>query len=86
MPQIKGDSRHQLMMLNLEEQIQQNSMVRLIDSFVHGADLEELGFIVKGKSHEGRPAYKPEILTKLYLYGYLNGIRSSHERMHYPQG
>ena len=77
MPQIIGDCRHQLMMLNLEEQIQQNSVVRLIDSFIQGADLEELGFIVKGKSHEGRPAYKPEILTKLYLYGYLNGIRSS---------
>ena len=45
--------------------------------FIQGADLEELGFIAKGKSHEGRPAYKPEILTKLYLYGYLNGIRSS---------
>ena len=77
MPQIKGDSRLQLMMLNLEEQIHHNSSVRLIDSFIQGADLEELGFIVKGKSHEGRPAYKPEILTKLYLYGYLNGIRSS---------
>ena len=35
--------------------------------FIQGADLEELGFIAKGKSHEGRPAYKPEILTKLYL-------------------
>ena len=56
MPQIKGDSRLQLMMLNLEEQIHHNSSVRLIDSFIQGEDLEELGFIVKGKSHEGRPA------------------------------
>lgn len=77
MPQILGDNRGQLMMLNLEEQIGEDSMVRLIDAFVSSADLEELGFVVKGKSHEGRPAYTSDTLTKLYLYGYLHSIRSS---------
>ena len=77
MPQLKGDPRLQLMMLNLEEQIDQDSVVRVIDAFIQSADLENLGFIVKGKSHEGRPAYTPQTLTKLYLYGYLHSIRSS---------
>jgi transposase len=39
-------------------------------------DLEQLGFSVK-RINNGRPAYHPAVLLKLYLYGYLNGIRSS---------
>lgn len=77
MPQIKGDCRNQLMMLNLEEQISKDSVVRLIDAFIQAADLEQLGFLVKGKSKDGRPAYTPHTMTKLYLYGYLHSIRSS---------
>jgi len=37
----------------------------------------DLGFIIKGKSHEGRPAFTAETLIRIYIYGYLNGIRSS---------
>ena len=77
MPQIKGQSRNQLMMLNLSEQIAEDSLVRIIDAFITSADLDLLGFIVKGKSIEGRPAYTPDTLAKLYLYGYLHSIRSS---------
>ena len=77
MPQIIGQDRNQLMMLNLAEQIPEDSVVRVIDAFINAVDLEDLGFIVKGKSIEGRPAYTPDTLTKLYLYGYLHSIRSS---------
>ena len=65
------------MMLNLSEQIAEDSLVRIIDAFITSADLDLLGFIVKGKSIEGRPAYTPDTLAKLYLYGYLHSIRSS---------
>ena len=58
------------MMLNLSEQIAEDSLVRIIDAFITSADLDLLGFIVKGKSIEGRPAYTPDTLAKLYLYGY----------------
>jgi transposase len=51
--------------------------VRIIDLFVEGLDLNKLQFIAKGKSVDGRPAYDNKILLKLYLYGYLNRIRTS---------
>jgi len=66
MPQFKCDTRLQLMMCNFEEQIDPDSVVRVIDAFIQSADLENLGFIVKGKCHEGHPAYTPQTLTKLY--------------------
>ncbi|NNE32783.1 MAG: IS1182 family transposase [Winogradskyella sp.] len=82
MPQIKNNDRDQLMMLSLAEHVSQDSTARVIDAFINASDMENLGFIVKGKSKEGRPAYPPEILAKLYLYGYLHGIRSSRKLEH----
>jgi len=77
MSYISSEDRHQLQMLYLEENVSPNSNARVIDAFIDAVDLKELGFIIKGKSFEGRPAFDPVILCKLYLYGYLNGIRSS---------
>lgn len=65
------------MMLSLSEHIPDDSPVRVIDAFIDSADLEQLGFHSKGHSKEGRPAYPIAILAKLYIYGYLNGLRSS---------
>jgi transposase len=49
----------------------------VIDEFVDSLNLEELGFIhLQPKELGGRPAYDSYDLLKLYLYGYLNGIRS----------
>lgn len=39
--------------------------------------MKELGFSKATPSGTGRPAYNPRDLIKLYLYGYLNAIRSS---------
>jgi len=64
-------------MLSLDENVAVDSDARVIDAFIESADLNQLGFIIKGKSDEGRPAFNPSILCKLYLYGYINGIRSS---------
>ena len=64
-------------MLSLEENVAADSNARVIDAFIDRADLDQLGFVIKGMSAEGRPAFNPAILCKLYLYGYLNGIRSS---------
>jgi len=82
MPQISKKDRDQMQMMAISEHIPEDSLVRVIDVFIDTADLVKLGFIVKGKSHEGRPAFSPEILTKLYLYGYLHGIRSSRKLEH----
>ncbi len=40
-------------------------------------DLLNLGFEVKTLKKEGRPSFESATLLKIYLYGYLNGLRSS---------
>jgi hypothetical protein len=57
---------------------EQDNTVRAIDVFVDGLDLEELGFKVHFPEC-GRPAYHPAALLKLYIYGYMNRMRSSRQ-------
>ena len=52
--------------------------VRVIDAFVDELDLAELGFGRATPADTGRPGYHPATLLKLYLYGYLNRVPSSH--------
>ena len=51
--------------------------VRLQDAFIDKLDLQKLGFTNTIHKSEGRPPYQPGLFLKLYLYGYLNKIRSS---------
>lgn len=75
---VTGSDRTQAVLFpqSLEQIIEQDNEVRLIDLFVEGLDLTTFSFYLKG-SVEGRPAYHPKDLLKLYVYGYLNSIRSS---------
>ncbi|WP_233622090.1 IS1182 family transposase [Flavobacterium agrisoli] len=77
MQHIQGISRHQLQMVSLEDTITTTNPVRFIDAFVHVIDLEKIGFQPRVLKHEGRPSFATAVFLKLYLYGYLNGIRSS---------
>lgn len=77
MQHIQGVSRYQLQMSSLEDKIAIDNSVRFIDAFVGVIDLEKIGFIVKVLKTEGRPSFRTEVYLKIYLYGYLNGIRSS---------
>ena len=70
-------NRNQLQMISLESMVSKNSIVRLIDVFVDLLDLEEIGFVVKGKIKNGAPAFHAADLLKLYYYGYSNRVRSS---------
>lgn len=74
---IKSDNRQQLKYFSLEDSIPEESMVRVIDRFIEVLNLERLGFTNTVPSETGRPSYPPKELTKLYVYGYENGIRSS---------
>lgn len=76
---IQGkDSRQMTMGIwSIEEEVAQNSPARFIEVFADSLDVTELGFTRTEPAHTGRPPYAPEVLIKLYLYGYLNGIRSS---------
>src|ERR1700743_3407967 len=49
----------------------------MIDAFVDGLAMSHLGFERAEAADTGRPGYNPRDLLKLYLYGYLNQIRSS---------
>ena len=75
----KGIDREQTLLfpVSIEEMIPKEHPVRIIDLFIGPLDLQKLGFIEAGSAVEGRPAYDPKDLLKLYLYGYLNRIRTS---------
>ena len=77
MQHIQGISRNQLQMSSLEDTISADNPVRFIDVFVGLIDLKKIGFEPRLLKTEGRPSYRTEVFLKLYLYGYLNGIRSS---------
>lgn len=76
---IQGVNRNQLVMFpqSLDEYIAEDNPVRFIDAFVDGLDLQALGFERAVPKETGRPPYDPACLLKLYIYGYLNRIRSS---------
>jgi transposase len=78
MQYIKGTDRTQAVLFpqSLDEIIDQSNEVRIIDLFVESIDLTQFSFQLKS-SEEGRPPYHPKDLLKLYVYGYLNSIRSS---------
>jgi transposase len=75
---ITGQDRNQIPLFasSLEAAIAQDNEVRLIDIFVDSLKLEDFGFRFEFMEN-GRPAYHPSVLLKLYLYGYMNRIRSS---------
>ncbi len=80
MKYIKGINRNQLVLFptSLDEAIEEDNEVRLIDLFVDSLDMEQMGFNVN-HIENGRPAYHPKDLLKLFIYGYLNRIRSSRQ-------
>ncbi len=79
MAHISGDDRSQLLLLPdaVDDYVGPDNPVRFIDAFVDGLDLAEAGFERVQPKSTGRPGYAPADLLKLYIYGYLNRIRSS---------
>lgn len=75
---INGTDRQQLPLFasSIDEAIGQDNEIRLIDLFVDSLKLTEFGFALDFVEN-GRPAYHPSDLLKLYIYGYLNRMRSS---------
>lgn len=79
MKYIQGDDRYQATLLPpiLDDYITESNPVRVIDAFVDGLDMTELGFVKSKTSDTGRPPYSPSDMLKLYIYGYFNKVRSS---------
>jgi transposase len=76
-----GESREQASLLpaRVEDYVGVDNPVRAIESFVCALDLGKLGFrhANRGAEAMGQPPYDPADLLKLYLYGYINQVRSS---------
>ena len=73
--------QRELLPPSLEERIAQENPVRVIDAFADTLDLCAMGFTKARPAATGRPAYDPRALLKLYLYGHINGLRSSRRLM-----
>ena len=80
---IEGQNRGQVTILpeTIDEYISDNNPVRVIDVFIENLDLEKASFAKSAPLRDGRPAYNPKDLLKLYIYGYFNKIRSSRKLM-----
>ncbi|MFQ5917934.1 MAG: transposase, partial [Candidatus Binatia bacterium] len=78
---IEGEDRKQTMLFPevLEDYITEENAVRFIDVFIEGLDLSEMGFQKAIPKETGRPPYHPGDLLRLYVYGYLNRMRSSRQ-------
>jgi len=76
---INGTHRDQTVLFpdKLDDYVDRENPVRFIDAFIDSLNLEKLGFKHSIPNEEGRPPYNPSDLLKLYVYGYLNQVRSS---------
>lgn len=75
---IQGANRNQIVLFpdSLDDYISEENEVRVIDAFIDSLNIGELGFKA-APAKEGRPGYDPRDMLKVYVYGYLNHIRSS---------
>jgi len=80
MKYIVGQDRTQthLFPISLDQSIDPDNEVRLVDLFIDSLTMKDFGFKVDFIEN-GRPAYHPSDLLRLYIYGYLNKMRSSRD-------
>ncbi len=76
---IEGLNRDQTLLFpeTLEKYVSDNNPVRFIEAFVDSLNLQKMGFTHAQPQEAGRPSYNPKDLLKLYIYGYLNQVRTS---------
>ena len=79
MTHISGFERSQVLLLPeaVDDYVGADNPVRFIDAFVDELDFSAAGFVRVAAKATGRPGYAPADLLKLYIYGYLNRVRSS---------
>jgi transposase len=76
---VEGTNREQVVLFPavLDDYVSAENPVRFIEVFVNRLELAALGFGKAEPEERGRPAYDPRDMLKLYIYGYVNEIRSS---------
>jgi len=77
---IQGHSRNQINLfpVSLDQSIDPDNEVRMIDLFVESLSIKDYGFRIDF-TENGRPAYHPSDLLKLFIYGYMNKVRSTRD-------
>lgn len=77
---IQGQNRKQINLfpVSIDQSIDPENEVRIVDLFVDSLSIKDYGFRTDFIEN-GRPAYHPSDLLKLFLYGYLNKVRSSRD-------
>jgi len=79
MEYICGASRNQEIFLPdiIDDYVAANNPVRVIEAYVESLNIAEMKFSKCEPNSTGRPMYDPKDVLKLYLYGYMNRVRSS---------
>ncbi len=82
MAQLSGHHRSQLLLLPevVDDYLGRDNPVRFLEAFVGELDLVAAGFARVCPKAAGQPGYDPADLLKLFIYGYLNSVRSSRRR------
>ena len=77
---IQGHNRTQINLfpVSLDQSIDPDNEVRIIDLFVDSLSIKDYGFRIDFPEN-GRPAYHPSDLLKLFIYGYMNKVRHSRD-------
>ena len=76
---VGGANRNQIILLpeSVDDYVDAGNPVRVIDAYIDSLDLKGMGFTKAEPNATGRPMYSPQDLLKLYVYGYMNKVRSS---------
>lgn len=76
---IEGPSRAEVSLLPpyVDDCVSSNALVRLVDAFVGSLDVSVLCFERTVAVATGRPGFRPGDMLRLYIWGYLNQLRSS---------
>jgi transposase len=79
MSYINGTPRNQTVLFpaTLDDYLEENNAVRAIDAFIEYLAFDELGFVRGEPAETGRPGYDPRVLLGIFIWGHLNGVRSS---------
>ena len=79
MSYLEGMDREQVVLFPavIDDLVSAENPVRFLEVFVNQLELGALGFSKAKPAERGRPAYDPRDLLKLFIYGYVNEIRSS---------
>ena len=80
---IEGTDRFQSQLLDFfafDNLISEDNYVRVIDAFVDSLNLKDLGFITYSGDNRGQKPYHSDILLKIHIYCFFNGIQSSRKQ------